>query len=135
MRYLNRQLRGSQALVEFARTALPQRIQVAIQRAQRLALQAPEEHVHGAHDIGVRVEGAARQAYIGRALLAVALHQLAAAADRADRQSAAERLAVGDHVGAHAEVLLRATRRETEADEHLVEDEHDVARSEEHTSE
>ena len=40
---------------------------------------------------------------------------------------AAERLAVGHHVGAHAEILLRAARREAEADEHLVEDQHDAA--------
>jgi hypothetical protein len=39
---------------------------------------------------------------------------------------AAEGLAVGDHVGAHAEVLLGAAWREPEADEHLVEDENDA---------
>ena len=50
-----------------------------------------------------------------------------AAADDADRQAAAERLAVGDEVGAHAEIFLRAARREAEADEDLVEDQHDVA--------
>jgi hypothetical protein len=75
----------------------------------------------------VRVEGAAREADVGRPLFAEALHQLAPAADHAHRQAAAQRLAVGDHVGAHAEVLLRAARRQPEADEHLVEDQHDAA--------
>ncbi len=42
-------------------------------------------------------------------------------------KSAAERLAVGDEIGAHAEILLRAAVREAEADKHLVEDQHDVA--------
>ena len=37
------------------------------------------------------------------------------------------RLAVGDHVGADAEIFLRAAGGEPEADEHLVEDQHDVA--------
>ena len=50
-----------------------------------------------------------------------------AAADHAHRQAAAQRLAVGDHVGPHAEVLLRAAGREAEADEDLVEDQHDAA--------
>ena len=50
-----------------------------------------------------------------------------AAAHHADRQAAAERLAVGDEVGADAEIFLRAAGREAEADEHLVEDQHDVA--------
>ena len=40
---------------------------------------------------------------------------------------AAERLAVGDEIGAHAEILLRATTRDTKADKHFVENENDVA--------
>ena len=51
------------------------------------------------------------------------------AAKHADRQAAGHGLAVGDHVGAHAEVLLRAAGREAKTDEHLVEDQHDAARA------
>ena len=75
----------------------------------------------------MRVEGAAGEADVGRALVAVALHPRRAAADHAHRQPAAQRLAVGDQVGLHAEVALRAARAEAEAHEHLVEDQRDAA--------
>ena len=75
----------------------------------------------------MRIERAARKADIRRAVLAEAAHQSAPAAQHADGQPAGHRLAVGDHVGAHAEILLRAAGREPEADEHLVEDQHDAA--------
>ena len=75
----------------------------------------------------MRIERAAGKADVGGTIVAEPLHQLAAAADDADRQPAAERLAVGDEIGAHAEILLRAAWGETEADEHLVEDQDDVA--------
>ena len=69
----------------------------------------------------MRVERAARKADIGRSILAETFHQVLAAADGADRQAAAERLAVGDEVGPDAEISLRAARREAEADEDLIE--------------
>ena len=53
--------------------------------------------------------------------------QMSATGDHAHRQAAPEGLAVGDHVGLHAEVLLRTPRGEPEAGEHLVEDQHDAA--------
>ena len=40
---------------------------------------------------------------------------------------AAERLAIGDESALDAEILLRAAGREAEADEHLVENQHDAA--------
>ena len=84
--------------------------------------------MHRAHHVGVRVERAAREADVGRAVVAEALHRARLRPHSTPTgQPAAQRLAVGDHVGAHAEVLLRAARREPEADEHLVEDQHDPA--------
>ncbi len=83
--------------------------------------------MHRAHHIRMRVERAARETDVRRPVLAEALHQLALARNRTDRQAAAERLAVGHHVGPHAEVFLRAAQSEAEADEHLVEDQHDAA--------
>ena len=68
----------------------------------------------------------ARQTSAGRVSRKRFIRVLAAAQD-ADRQAATERLAVGHHVAAHAEVLLRATGGEAEADEDLVEDEDDAA--------
>ena len=67
------------------------------------------------------------KADIGRPILAEAFHQVLAPADNADRQAAAERLAVGDEVGADAEIILGAAGREAEADEDLVKDQHDAA--------
>src|SRR5262249_28529805 len=78
------------------------------------------ELVHRAHDIGVRVEGAARETDVNRTVVLESLHQLLAAANYADRQASAERLAIDHHVGFNAEVLLRTAGREAEADEHLV---------------
>ena len=75
----------------------------------------------------MRIEGAAGKADIGGPVFAEALHQLVAAADDADRQSAAERLAVGDEVGLDAEIFLRAAFGEPKADEDFVEDQHDIA--------
>ena len=49
------------------------------------------------------------------------------AAHHADGQAAAECLAVGDEVGPDAEIFLRAAERQAEADEDLVEDQHDAA--------
>ena len=43
-----------------------------------------------------------------------------------DGQAAGDGLAVGHHVGAHAEVFLRAARGEPESHEHFVEDQHDA---------
>ena len=86
-----------------------------------------QELVHRRHDVGMRIERAAGEADVGRPVVAKALHQFAAAAHDADRKPAAERLAVGHEIGAHAEIVLRAAVGEAEADEHLVEDQDDVA--------
>ena len=76
----------------------------------------------------MRIERAAREADVRRLVVAVALHPLRTATDDSDRKAAAERLAVGHKVCVDAEVLLCATHRETEAEEHFVEDQHDAAR-------
>ncbi len=75
----------------------------------------------------MRVESAPRETDVGGPVLAEARHELVAAAQHADRQAPGDRLAVGHHVGAHAEIFLRAAGREPEADEHLVENQHDLA--------
>ena len=75
----------------------------------------------------MRVECAARKADIGRSVLAEPFHQVIAAANRADRQAAAEGLAVGHEVGPHAEIFLGAAGCEAEADKDLIEDQYDAA--------
>ncbi len=76
----------------------------------------------------MRVEGAARKADISRPVLTEAFHQISAPADGADREPSAKRLAVGHHVGAHAEVFLGAAGSKAEADQYFVENEHDMPR-------
>src|SRR5579863_5310196 len=83
--------------------------------------------MHRRHDVRMGVESTAGKAHISRAVLAKAPHQLLFAADHADRQSAADGFAVGDHVGAHAEIFLGAATRKPEADKYLIEYEYDVA--------
>ncbi len=75
----------------------------------------------------MRVEGATREADIGGPILAEAPHQFASSANDADRQPATQRLAVGHHIGLHAEIVLCTTARDPEADEHLVKNQHDTA--------
>ena len=58
----------------------------------------------------MRVERAAREADVGRAIVAEALHEAVVAADHADREAAADRLAVGHDVGLDAEIFLGAAR-------------------------
>src|SRR5262249_1519636 len=86
-----------------------------------------QELVHGPHDAGMRVEGAARQAHVRRAVLAVALHQVLATANDADRQAATQGLAVGHEVGAYPEIFLCATSGEPEAQEYFTKNQHDAA--------
>ena len=111
--------------VQPLRPRVPDLVEVAVPVAELGGFEALQELVHRPHHVRVRVEGAAREADVRRAVVPEALHQILAAADDADRQAAPERLAVGDHVRADAEVLLRAARREPEAGEDLVEDQRD----------
>ncbi len=57
-----------------------------------------------------------------------AVHAARAARDHADRHAAADDLAVRAHIGAHAEIFLRAAARAAEPGNHLVEHQHDAAR-------
>src|SRR5260221_5330897 len=75
----------------------------------------------------MRIECSSCETTVGRAVVAKPLHVLACAAEHTDRQSAAERLAVRDEVGAHAEVLLGAAAGQSKTEEHLVEDQDDAA--------
>ena len=68
-----------------------------------------------------------RVAVVGAAVLAVAgrhqsIHDVAAAAEDAQRKAAADRLAQRTQVRRHAQVLLRSARAHAEGAQHLVED-------------
>ena len=56
------------------------------------------------------------------------LHDVGAAAVRADRQAAADDLAEAGQIGPDAEERLRAAGRRAEAGDHLVEDQQDAVR-------
>src|SRR6516225_8489318 len=127
IRYLYRQPGMAQALIERHGAAIPNFVEVAIERADRRFFKAPQEFVHCRHDIRVRVERATRKADIGRSILAETFHQALLSANGADRQAAAESLAIGDEVGPNVEIILRAAEREAEADEDLIEDQYDAA--------
>ena len=86
-----------------------------------------QELVHGAHDVGVRVERPASEADVGRPLVAEPSHQRGLPADDSNGQAPAQRLPVGDQVGPHTEILLGAAVGDAEPDEHLVEDQDDAA--------
>src|SRR5208283_2459085 len=108
------------------RALIPNAIEIAIKVAPGGPLEPLQEAPHRADHVRVGIEGAAGETNVSRAILAKAPHQIFAAAEHADRKTAAERLAVSDQIGLDAEEFLRAAAREAEADEHLVEDQHDA---------
>ena len=127
MRHLKRQATLGQPAVERCRAPVPGGIEVTVDRLHVRRLEMAQEFVHGRHHVGMGVERAAREADVGRAIVAEALHILVRAAHDADRQAAAHRLAVGHEIGLDAEIFLGAAQREAETDEDLVEDQHDAA--------
>src|SRR5258706_16006595 len=86
-----------------------------------------ENLIHRRHDVRVRIECTAREADINGVIFTEAAHQIPAPADHAHGESSCQALAIGHHVGAHAEILLRTACGEPEADEYLVEDQDDIA--------
>ncbi len=72
------------------------------------------------------VERAAGEHDVDRAVVAIPAHQRRTAAQHADRQAAAQRLAVGDEIGADAEIVLRAAAGEAKAGENVIEDQDDA---------
>ena len=121
------QIVRGQPLVQRLGAAVPGLVEPLIDGIEVRAGEAAEEFIHRRHDVGMRIEGAAGKADVGGAVVAKAPHQILAAADHADRKPAGEALAVGHHVGADAEIFLRAAGGEAEADEDLVEDQDDAA--------
>ncbi len=119
-------LRG-QPVVQLLRAPVPGRIEAVVDRPECRIREARQELIHRNHDVGMRIEGAAGKAHVDRAVVPEAAHQVFASADRADRQAAGQRLAVGDHVGANSEILLGAAGGEPEADKDLVEDQDNAA--------
>ena len=117
---------GTQALVEPLRPFVPGAVEVAVESLCLRHMQMTEKFVHRRHDVGMRIECAAGKADVGRTIAAETLHEMAVAADDADGEPAAERLSVGNKIGAHAEILLRTASGETKADEHFIEDQDDV---------
>ena len=75
----------------------------------------------------MRIKGATGKTNIGGPLITITLHQGGTPAHHADRQTTAERLAIGDQIGTHTEILLCAARCQSKADKHLIENQHDVA--------
>ncbi len=116
-----------QAHVEGPRPRVPALVDAVVDRPHLRLVEAREEGIHGGHDIGVRVERPAREAYVGGRVVPIAAHQVAAAGDDADGHAAGDGLAPGDHVGLDAEVFLRTGPRDPEADDDLVEDQNDTA--------
>ena len=55
---------------------VPDVVEVRVERLDLGRLETPQELVHRPHDVGMRVERAAREADVGRTVVAEALHQL-----------------------------------------------------------
>ncbi len=101
-------------------------------------LEAGQHRARGRHRQMVLVEGAREEHRLGMRAARVAVVPCAAvdsveeartAADHADRQAAANDLAVRDEIRAHVEPGLRAARMDAEAGQHLVEHERRAVRA------
>lgn len=118
---------GGEAVVEIQCAGVPTGVEVPVEFECRGLLQVFQEHLHGGHDIGMRIEGSTGKADVRRVIHTEASHQVAPTAHHPDREPAAQGLAIGDDVGLDPEVFLGAAGRETEAEEDFVEDEDDSA--------
>ncbi len=127
VRDLDRQPFRAQAAVEPLGARVPDLVEIDVMCTRLRRLEKLQELVHRRHHVGMGVEGAAGEADVGRPIVPEALHQLLAPTHDPDRQPAAERLAVGDDIGADAEIFLRTAGSQTEAEEDLVEDQDDAA--------
>ncbi len=104
---------------------LPQVVQVSV--TARLS-EHLECRARGRRGNGIPTEGRGHP-HVGRLaepVFAYQVHDFGTSPKGADREAAAERLAVGNQVRHHAVVLLRAPVGEPEAGYHLVEDEQHV---------
>ena len=73
------------------------------------------------------IESAPGKANVAGPLFSKTLHECRPAAHNADRQAATQRFPIGDHVGLHAKVGLRAARCQPETEKHLVKNQDDAA--------
>src|ERR1700732_5408531 len=85
-----------------------------------------QKPVHRSHHVGMGVEGPAGEADLRWSLFVKPSHQVLASADYTNGKPAAQRLAVGDEIGRHAEKFLCSTDSEAKSDEHLIENQDDV---------
>ena len=99
---------------------------VGIHRLNFRAVESLQKHIHGGHDRGMCIEGAAGKTNIARAVIAKALHPCRFTAHHPDRQAAAQGLAVSDHVGVNAKVSLSAAMVQTKTQKHFIHDECDA---------
>ena len=88
---LKRQAVVSEPLVQALGPTVPQCILVAGEGACLGRFEIAQELVHRAHDIRVRIEGAARETDVGRTIVPEAFHQRLGATNYADRQTSAQR--------------------------------------------
>src|SRR4029077_20416766 len=124
--YLHRQVFAPQAIVEPLCPLVPDPIEVAVELARLWHVEMRQELVHGAHYVGMGVERSPGEAYVRRPIVLETLHQVATSTDDPNGKPAAQRLAVGDEIGRHAEIFLCATDAEAKSDEYLIEDQDDV---------
>ena len=116
----NRQLGFTQAAVEHGLSVGPLLTGVGHQVFHFRRVESVQKHIHGRHDGGVGIEGAACKTNIAGAVVTEALHPSRIAAQHANGQTAAQGLAIGNHIGVHAKVSLRAAFTQTETQKHFV---------------
>src|SRR5260370_41716891 len=81
----DRQVLRGKRLVQLRRAAIPGLVEPVIDRTKIRAGEPAQEFVHRRHDVGVRVESAARDADIARAVVAETAHLFIASEYNADR--------------------------------------------------
>ena len=123
--YLCRLAHLSKRLTKLLPQLTPHRVQPIINA--RLA-----KHVDGGQRrrrgdrVAARRRGGPRVVRPGQPLFVHRLHDFCLASKHADREAAAQPLAVGNKVGRHTVIFLRTTEGQAEAGDHFVEHQHDA---------
>src|SRR4029077_4986735 len=91
-----------ETIVKVVRALVPARVEVLVKLSDLGQLETAEELVHCSHYRWMRVECATRKTNVRRVIFMVAFHQLAPAADHANRQTTTKRLAIGHEISPHA---------------------------------
>src|SRR5262249_37665951 len=121
------QVRVLHPAIEPLLSFVPDVIKITIQLTNIWTVDFLQKLIHRAHHVGMGVKRSTGKADVGRTIVTIALHQILAPADYANRQAASKRLAIDYNVGLYAKIFLRASKREAKPRKDLIKNQNDLA--------